>query len=451
MVTEGVFAPAHVLAGAIRRREVSSLEVVDIYLAQIARHNPDLNAIVTLDEDGARIKGQEADAALARGEEWGPLHGLPITLEDAHSTSGMRTTWGGLPRLADYVPEEDGTVAARLKAAGAILLGKTNGPEIWPDSIFARTNNPWDLAHTPGGSSAGVGAALAAGLTPLDIGLDTLGSIQNPAHYCGVYGMRPTEHRVPMSAVFILDPARKLRVMSVAGPMARSVEDLRLALRIISGPDGLDSHVPPVPWRDIERPEMGDLRIAWSSEFPGSDTQDEIRSAVESLTRELAGEGTTVEQSTPDVNLILQYELGEELFDLLVGTFPEEPTAFSEEASVTPKEHDSLEAYLAALHRRDETIRTWNEFFTGWDVLIMPAGTNTAEQHGEELTEPQEYPYALSAVSGCPMVVIPAGVDNQGLPFGLQILARRWDDERLLAIAESVSELTGGFRQPPGY
>ena len=451
MVTEGVFTPAHVLAEAIRRREISSLEIVEAYLAQIVRHNPDLNAVVTLDEDDARIKAQKADAALARGEEWGPLHGLPITLEDAHSTSGMRTTWGGLPRLADYVPEEDGTVAARLKAAGAILLGKTSGPEIWPDSIFARTNNPWDLARTPGGSSAGVGAALAAGLTPLDIGLDTLGSIQNPAHYCGVYGMRPTEHRVPMSAVFILDPARKLRVMSVAGPMARTVEDLRLALRIISGPDGLDSHVPPVPWRDLEQFKMGDLSIAWSSEFPGSDTQDEIRTVVERVTGQLAERGATVEQSMPDVNLIHQYELGEELFDLLAGTFPEEPTAFSEEANVTPKGHDSLEAYLTALHRRDDVMRAWEEFFADWDVLIMPAGTRTAELHGEELTEPQEYPYALSALSGCPMVVIPAGVDNQGLPFGLQILTRRWDDERLLNIAESVSELTGGFRQPPGY
>jgi len=451
MVTEGVFTPAHVLAEAIRRREVSSVEVVEAYLAQIARHNPDLNAVVTLDEDGARVKAREADAALVRGEQWGPLHGVPITLEDLHPTSGMRSTWGGLPRLADHVPAEDGAVAARIKEVGAVLLGKTNGPEVWPDSVFARTNNPWNPERTPGGSSSGPGAAIAAGLTPLDIGGDTLGSIQNPAHSCGVYGMRPTEHRVPLTDMFFLDTVRKFRVMTVAGPMGRSVEDLRLALRIIAGPDGLDTHVPPVPWRDLERPKLGDLSIAWSSEFPGSDTQDEIRTAVESLIQELAGEGTTVEQSTPDVNLILQYELGEELFDLLAGTFPEVPTAFSEEASVTAKEHDSLEAYLAALHRRDETIRAWNEFFTSWDVLIMPAGTNTAEQHGEELTEPQEYPYALSAVSGCPMVVIPAGVDNQGLPFGLQILARRWDDERLLAIAESLSELTGGFQRPPGY
>jgi amidase len=451
MVADGVFTPAHVLAGEIQRREVSSLEVVEAYLAQIARHNPDSNAVVTLDEDGARVKAQEADAALARGEEWGPLHGLPITLEDAHSTSGTRTTWGGLPRLADYVPEEDGTVAARLKAAGALLLGKTNGPEIWPDSVFARTNNPWNLAHTPGGSSAGVGAALAAGLTSLDVGLDTLGSIQNPAHYCGVYGMRPTEHRVPMSDVFILDPARKFRVMSVAGPMARSVEDLRLALRIIAGPDGLDTHVPPVPWRVLERPKIGELRIAWSSEFSGSETQDEIRTAVEGVARGLERQGAVVRETMPDANLIHQYELGEELFDLLAGTFPEEPTTFSEEASVASKEHDPLEAYLTALDRRDGVMRAWEEFFADRDVLILPAGTRTAERHGEEPTElSEEYPYALSAVSGCPMVVIPAGVDSQGLPFGLQIIGKRWSDEQLLGIAESVSELTGGFWQPPG-
>ena len=451
MVTEGVFTPAHVLAEAMRRREVSSVEVLDDHLAHIASHNPDLNAIVTLDEDGARLRAQEADAALGRGETWGSRHGVPITLEDAHPTSGIRTAWGGLPRLADHIPEKDDTVAMRLKAEGAILLGKTNGPEIWLDSIFARTNNPWDLTRTPGGSSAGVGAALAAGMTPLDVGLDTLGSIQNPAHYCGVCGMRPTEHRVPLTSVFFHDPVRKFRIMSVAGPMARSVEDLRLALNIIAGPDGLDTNVPPVPWRDVRRPEVRTLRVAWSSDFPESTTQDEIRTALEGVVRELAAEGAMVEECMPDVDLRHQYELGEELFDLVAGTFPEEPTVFSEQAGVASKEHSPLEAYLIALGRRDEVMRAWEEFLADWDVLIMPAGTNTAERHDEETSGPEEYPYALSAVSGCPMVVIPAGVDQQGLPFGLQIIGKRWDDERLLDIAESVSELTGGFRRPPEY
>lgn len=453
MVAEGVFAPAHVLAGAIRRREVSSEELVDAYLVQVSRHNPHLHAIVTLDEEGARSRARAADAALGRGEKWGVLHGVPITLEDAHPVAGVRLTWGGLPRLADYVAEEDGTVAARLKAAGAVPLGKTSGPEIWPDSIFDHTNNPWNPEHTPGGSSAGPGAALAAGLTSLDVGLDTLGSIQDPAHYCGVYGMRPTEHRVPLSGVFFLDPVRKFRIMSVAGPMARSVEDLRLALRLLTGPDGLDTHVPPVSWRDHERFTMDDLRIAWSFDFPGSETQDEIRGATEAMIRELAAGGATVERCVPDLDLQLQYELGAELFDLLAGAFSAEPTTFSELAGdVSQAEQRSpLEAYLMALDRRDGLIRAWEKFFAEWDALILPAGTNTAERHGEEPTEPQEYPYALSAVSGCPMIVVPAGVDRQGLPFGLQVIGKRWSDERLLGIAEVVSELTGGFRQPPGY
>jgi amidase len=455
MVNEDVFTPAHVLAEAIRRREVSSSEIVDAYLAQIARHNPQLNAVVTLDDDGARMKAQEADAALEREEVWGPLHGVPITLEDAHPTAGMRSTWGGLPRLAEHIPEEDGTVAARLKAAGAILLGKTNGPEIWPDPVFDHTNNPWDLTRTSGASSAGPGAGLAAGLTPLDVGLDTLGSIQEPAHYCGVYGMRPTEHRVPLSGVFFVDPVRKFRLMSVVGPMARSVEDLRLALRVLAGPDGLDTHVLPIPWRDLREPEVHDLRIAWSPEFPESSTQDEIRTAVEAVAQELAGSGARVEETMPEVELKHQSELGEELFDLVAFTFSADPSVFSEEGSETSEDegHNPLEAYLLALDRRDELMRAWEEFFTDYDVLMVPAGTNTAPRHGEETGEPSpsDYPYALSAVSGCPMIVIPAGIDGQGLPFGLQVLGRRWDDERLLATAKLLSELTPGFQRPPDY
>lgn len=450
-----IFVPAHELATAIRRREVSSSEVVDAHLAHIERHNPRLNAIVTLDGDGARRRAREADHALAGEGARGALHGVPITLEDCHTTSGMRSTWGGLPRLADHVPGEDGTVAARLKAAGAILIGKTNGPEVWPDSVFAHANNPWDTTRTPGGSSAGPGAALAAGLTPLDVGLDTLGSIQNPAHYCGVYGMRPTEHRVPLTGAFFLDPVRKFRVMSVAGPMARSVEDLRLALRLLAGPDGYDSHVPPVPWRDVEPPEVRDLRIAWSPGFSGSDFQDEIRVAVEEAARELASRGAMVEEGLPEVDIKHQYELAEELFGLLAGTFSEEPTAFSEEANATSEGGGGaslLEDYLMALDRRDRMMEAWERFFDDWDALILPAGTLTAERHGEEPADPShEYPYALSQISGCPMIVVPAGVDGQGLPFGLQVLGRRWDDERLLEIAHLLSELMSGFQRPSGY
>src|SRR5438093_3960768 len=185
------FSTATELAAAILERRLSSLEVVDAHLAQIARHNPQLNAVVTLDEEGARQRAREADAALARGELWGPLHGVPMTLKDGHSTAGMRTT-AGYPPLADYVPEENGTVAARLKAAGAIIMGKTNVSELLMDiqsnnPIFGRTNNPWNVERTPGGSSGGAAAALAAGMTPLEIGSDFGGSIRIPAHFCGLF------------------------------------------------------------------------------------------------------------------------------------------------------------------------------------------------------------------------------------------------------------------------
>ncbi len=241
--------------------------------------------------------------------------------------------------------------------------------------------------------------------------------------------------------------------MSVAGPMARGIEDLRLALRILAGLDGHDAHVPPVPWRDPDPPDASGLRIAWSTSFPGG-TQDEIGTAVEDMVRGLDRRGVRVEEALPAVDPKDQYELGEELFGLLAGTFSAEQTAFSEETGAAPEGRglDPLEGYLAALDRRDGMIRAWDSFFAGWDALVLPAGTKTAERQGEEPADPsEEYPYALSLVSGCPMVVIPAGVDGRWLPFGLQVLGRRWDDERLLEIARLLSELTPRFRRPPGY
>jgi amidase len=241
-----------------------------------------------------------------------------------------------------------------------------------------------------------------------------------------------------MTGAFFLDPVRKFRVMSVAGPMARGVEDLLLALRILASPDGRDAHVPPVPWRNLDLAEARDLRVAWSPGFPGIEVQDEIEAAGAEVARVLARRGARVEEALPGVDLENQYGLAEELFGLLAGTFSDEPSAFSEEdgTDAQGEGHDPLEEYLTALNRRDGMMQAWDEFFSRWDALILPAGTRTAERHGEEFAEPsEEYPYALSQVSGCPMVVVPAGVDGRGLPFGLQVLGRRWSDERLLTIA----------------
>src|SRR5215207_9915993 len=445
-----ILAPAHEVATAIQRGEVSSVEIVDAYLAQIDRHNERLNAVVTLDEDGARRKAQEAGAALGRGEVWGPLHGVLVTIEDCHATAGIRSTWGGYPSLADHVPAEDSVVAARLRAAGAIVLGESNGPLIWgPDSVFGRTNNPWDTDRTPGESSGGPAAAVAGGLTALDIGLDTGGSILYPSHCCGIFGMRPTEYRVSLKGGFFIDPIQKFHIMSVFGPMARSVEDLRLALRVIAGPDDRDLSVPPMPWREAPAPVLRDLRIAWASTLPGVPIIAETRAAIEELAGELGRWGAQVEQCLPEVDFVEQYRFADQTFWLIAGTFESEE-----------KSKASLEDYLTALHRREAFILAWDRFFREWDVLLCPVHSGVAPRHEDEMIlvdgesvalAQAEIPCALSPISGCPAVVMPLTSNQDGLPVGMQVVGRRWDDERVLAIAQLLSELTRGFKRPPDY
>jgi amidase len=445
------FAPAHQLATALRERRISTVELVDVYLSQIARHNPTLNAIVTLQETDARQRAREADAALSRGHLWGPLHGVPITLEDCHATAGVRSTWGGFPPLMNHIPSEDSSVAARLKAAGAILLAKTNGPTIWADSPLGTTKNPWDLTRISGGSSSGSAVAVAAGLTAFDIGLDTVASILSPAHYCGVFGMRPTEHRVALTGAFFIDAIRKFRIMSVVGPIARSVEDLQLVLSIIAGPDGRDFDVPPVPWKDIP-PHLPSARIAWASTLPGMPIADDIQIAIEQLARDVAQLGGVVEQHLPDINFIAQAQLANKLFDRIVSALM---------PATEPLHDNPLDDYFTALHERDAVMAVWNQFFTSWDVLLCPVAAATARRQADtDITinnvvvtadqRPMLYlAGALSPISGCPTVVIPLGHDQHGLPFGVQLMGRRWDDERLLAIAGQVSEMASGFQRPP--
>jgi amidase len=454
------FASATELATWIRQSRASASELVDAYLARIARYNPSLNAVVTLDEERARKRAQEADAALARNETWGPLHGVPMTLKDGHSVAGMRTTAGFEP-LADYVPHEDGTVAARLKAAGAIIVGKTNVPVLLGDfktdnPIFGRTNNPWDLDRTPGGSSGGAGAAVAAGLVPLEIGSDLSGSIRIPAHFCGVFGLKPTEHRVSLAGHIPELPGspRSTRVMAVIGPLARHVDDLSLALRVIAGPDGRDTDVPPVPlFPEVAHPSLKDLRIAWAPTFPNVPVARDIRVAIEGLTTELTGLGCHVEERLPEVRFDEQRELLSRMVGFVMGVF--QPHS----GDAPPL---SLADYFTALDRRDYFIRTWEHFFPTWDVLLCPVAMTTAFSHRETGTplnvdgETVEYWEEIShctpfSLTGHPAVVIPLGQDREGLPISVQVVGRRWGEERLLAIAKVLAEVTGGYRKPPGY
>ena len=454
-----IFATAADLAAAIRERRVSAGEALDAHLAQIARHNPQLNAVVTLDEEGARNRARAADEALARGEVWGPLHGVPMTLKDGHSTAGMRTTSGYAP-LAEYVPGKDGTVAARLKGAGAIVVGKTNVSILLGDiqsdnPIFGRTNNPWDLSRTSGGSSGGAAAALATGMTPLEIGSDLAGSIRIPSHFCGVYGLKTTEHRVSMHGHIPDLPGepRSHRHMWSIGPMARNVADLALAYRIISGPDGIDPDVPPVPLDaggDWLGPTHASLRIAWAPTFPGVPAMSAIRRTLHDLASELDRLGARVEERLPDINF-------GDLARTRVVLSRAVRLAFRPEEDEPPV---SLTDYFTTLYKRDAFIEVVERFFSEWDALLCPVAMITAFTHRPTDTgievEGEDVNYwrvvghcAPFNFTGHPAVVIPAGSDADGLPIGVQIVGKRWGEAHLLRVAELIAQVAGPFRRPP--
>ena len=314
VMTNLTFAPAHQLAQMIRDREVSAVEVLDAYLSQIAQHNPKLNAICTLDEANARTRAKQADEALASGENWGALHGVPITIKDIFETAGLRTTAGYIP-LKNYIPQQDATVVARLRAAGAVILGKTNMAELAADyqstnSLFPRVNNPWNLDYTAGGSSGGSAAAVAAGLSPLDLGNDIAGSVRQPAHFCGVYGLKPTDRRISTAGQIPEVPGMPLSIrhMMTVGCFARSLEDLRLCFSLIAGADQRRPDVPPVPLDQPTDKALQELNIAWIDQWDEVPVAAEIQSAMHQVAHTLTEAGAKLDRWIPqgfDISTIL--------------------------------------------------------------------------------------------------------------------------------------------------
>ena len=478
-----VFSTVQELAMVIRQRQISAAEVLEAYLAQIARHNPALNAIVTLDEERARARAKEADTLLARGEIWGPLHGVPITIKDAIETAGLRTT-GGFPPLADYVPSVDAPVVARLRAAGAIIMGKSNLPVLSADyradnPIFGRTNNPWDLERTPGGSTGGGAAALAAGLTPLSIGSDLAASVRNPSHYCGVYALKPTEHRVPLTGHIPETPGmmRGVRHMNTIGPLARSVGDLMLALRLIAGPDGSEWEVPPVPLDPAPDLPLDRLNIAWTDDFGGVPVTNDTRVALTKLTNELTQLGCSVVRRTPEgFDFTTAWETWGEI--VLAERGATAPERSAERVMALGARLDSevamyrgmargasatIQQYTESLSKRDALITALESFFGRWDAFLCPVTVGPAIPHlpfGTPIdVDGRQVHYLMAGtaytcpfnLTGHPAVVLPLACSAEGLPIGLQVVGRRWGEMQLLAIAARLALVIGPFQRPPGY
>ncbi|MEM9091959.1 MAG: amidase [Cyanobacteria bacterium P01_F01_bin.53] len=493
-MTSLTFSSAHQLAQKIRDRQVSATDVLEAHLAQISKYNAKLNAICTLDEKNARNRAVAADEALSRGECWGALHGVPITVKDIFETSGLLTTAGYRP-LKAHVPTQDAVVVARLKAAGAIIIGKTNPAELASDwqginSIFPRVNNPWNLTHTPGGSSSGSAAAIAAGLSPLDIGDDFGGSVRQPAHFCGIYSLKPTDRRVPTTGHIPEMPGadiRSIRQMLTIGPLARSVEDLRLCLQLISGPDSSQPSIPPVPLDIPNKRPLNELRIAWADEISPFFVDFQTKAAMKVVASTLEASGCVIETWQPDFDFVAAWQIGFEVS--VYNTIHAYPVAAEGamskmafmwreatqgEAALRqlgniPKMaipiflKSSLKGYFAALTQRDELIARMDSALEPWDACVLPVAMTSAFPHcptGQAIdVNGQKVPYMMAngaytgffAMSGHPVVVIPIGRTKEGLPIGMQIVGKRWQEMTLLHISQAVDELVGDFQCPPGY
>ena len=460
-----IYTSAKTMAQAIRDREVSAVELVETHLARIADVNPKINAVVQLAAGRALAEAADADAALARGEIRGALHGVPFTLKDSIDTEGIVTTGGTLGRK-DFVPDADATVAARLRAAGGILLGKTNTPEITyagetDNLIYGRTNNPFDLDRMPGGSSGGAGAIVTCGGAAFDIGSDTGGSIRGPAHHCGIAGIKPNSGRVPRTGHIVPHSFGAADSLTQNGPMARYVEDLALVLPIISGPDWSDPHIVPMPLGDPSDVDLSGLRVAFYDyngvNMPTAEIQAAVRTAASALDDVCASVEEDLPQAIPDNPEISNHlsqgngQAGARRLLEKYGTTEthEWMTHLLERAS---ENIVSVQEYTAVLENVDAYRSEMLGFMQNYDVIVCPASTYAALPHGESMFNDKYKGIGYTAtynITGWPSTVIRGGTSPERLPIGVQVVARPWREDVSLAVAQYLEGALGGWQKPP--
>ena len=482
-MSEITFCTASELANKIQDKKVTSSEVLDAHLDHISSHNSQLNAIVTLNEENARQRAKEADTALSRGENWGPLHGVPVTIKDAFETRGLKTTSSFKP-LANYIPQQDATVVERIQAAGAVIIGKTNMPTLALDiqsnsPLFGTANNPWDTTRTTGGSTGGGAASVAAGFSPLEIGSDIGGSVRIPAHFCGIFSIKPTENIVPMAGHIPEPPdaPRGVRHMGVSGPLARSVEDLQLVLPLLTGPDGKCWDIAPVSMEKVAESSLPKVRVAWTDSFGSLTASNDTRNCMSAAVDKLTEAGCIVEKNEPtDLDFEKVWQTWGELLGAEVGSgmpyiarlltgiqykLMRDQSVFKKGLLKGLKM--SLHDYAKVLTRRDGLISILENFLAGWDAWLCPVTTGPAFQHcktGQPIMvddRPMSYFKAnmgfttVFNLTGNPVTVIPMGKSKEGLPIGMQIVGRRWNDMQVLSIAQAVSKAIKPFSRPEGY
>jgi amidase len=458
-VTELCFMSATQLAEGVRAREFSSLEVVDSCLARIEAVNPRLNAVVHLTDD-ARQRARRADEDLANGVLRGPLHGVPFTLKDSLDTAGVVTT-AGTVGWRDRVPTRDATVVARSLAAGAILLGKTNTPEFtWSaetdNDVYGRTSNPYDLSRSPGGSSGGPAAIVAAGGSPFDIGSDTGDSIRQPSHVCGIAGLKPTSGRVPRTGHWP-NYQGLFESFTQLGPMARRVEDLELLLPILAGPDGEDPHVMPVALGDPSEVDIGSLRvIAFTDNGIRTPTAETVV-AVQAAARAIAKTGARVRDDVPpgmdEAWAAWDGFIKADGFAWLHRLIEAAGTAgwgsYATRDWITPGEPLPGDELTALIERADAIRARLLRWVQDVDLMVCPAAPQPAVRHGESSEPNVGDTYSdVHNLTGWPAVVVRGGTSTDGLPIGVQLIAPPWREDVALAGARVVEAASGGWQAP---
>jgi amidase len=486
------FLSASEVAALIRDKKISSFELTDIILSRIKKFDKEINAFNVVLEEEAIKRAREADAALARGEIWGPLHGVPIDIKDSFSIKGVITTAGN-PSLSNYVPENDAAAVARLRSAGAVILGNTNVPFMLDDhqsfnEIYGRTNNPWNLERTPGGSTGGGAAALAAGLSYLCIGSDTAGSIRVPANFCGVFGHKPTVDVISKKGQIPPLPGGSPYIsngLSVAGPLARSAADLKLLLEICGGPDQPDSLA--YSWKLLKerKTDLKEYRIRYVTDDRLCPVSSEIKPVMESAIERFKREGVSLTQGWPE-NINPEEQFNNYLYLLhahmsggvseseieslasMAKSKEETPTVIRARASIFSHKYFRTWDSGRILAREK-----WQSFFKDYDAIIMPMTfvpafphinkpwfpnnpdpskkRNLATPEGDRDYDDILFWLSFATLTGLPATVLPIGLTKSGLPVGLQIMGPFLEDATPISIAGKLSEILGGIQFPEKY
>jgi amidase len=457
---EILFQPATAAARMLRRRELSSRELTEALLARIEAANPRLNAVVELRGEQALREAAAADEAAAGGGRLGPLHGVPMTVKDCFDVAGLHTTWGN-PAFKDHVAAADATVVRRLREAGAVVVGKTNVAFMLGDfgqtanELYGVTSNPWDPARTPGGSSGGAAAAVAAGLAFLEYGSDLVGSIRLPASYCGVYGLRPSVGVVPLTGFQPPGPPAgpsDMTYLSAVGPLARSADDLATALAVTAGPEAPAAKAYAWSLSPPRQERLAGFRVGVVLDHGRAPVSGEVAAPLSDAVDALARAGATVVEGWPDgIDPVREAES----FGFHVGLF----FAYQQPADDLPE----LAEVVGHEHRRMAARAAWTRYFDDVDVFLCPASFTPAFPHdtrpfeartiatpdGERPYADQAFWVAHAALPGLPAVAAPVGRTSGGLPVGVQVVGPLFEDGTAITFAGLLSEVAGGYLPPP--